>query len=689
LYAADTPWVPRIPRLLSLLALAFVANATAAGEGAQALLDDYRLHGYASPLIALQRMKATPAPGADAPQALRWRWQVALANRAGAVGERALAQSALAELERMSTSEHCEPCRVELMVMALSRAELATDMSAVRDRLAALEKLPPPADPQARYDWLMAVSIAHDMLGEFDLAIEWAIKAGEVAAANDRPADQARVFCALASSNAGKQDLVRAVAVAAEGYELARRIGYTYMMALLRINESYARHLLKDDVSARRTAVLDALRLSRSAPGLETEEMTALTNVADFYNDERDYRTAASYAREGERLARKLEDEPGRAYSLANLAVAVVHLGEGEAALPMARESVAILDHADLKQETADVLLQLAEVADVAGRPREALEAMRRWKALSEDLVHTEREQSVLALQERFSAERKSREIERLQLENARRTAEIVATTSQQRLWAAVAVALTLAALMLAQWLTRARRRARRLEADNVKLSEQSSHDPLTGAFNRRHCDALMAGLVRESAAGGIGLMLLDVDHFKSVNDTHGHAAGDAVLVQVARRLQSLVRDRDAVVRWGGEEFVLVLPGTPAEALPIVAERVLAAIALEPVKLADGRVLTVRLSGGAVAWPAWPGQTWEEALHVADMALYLSKSGGRHRVNCLAAVAEGAPHDLVKEDLGVARDAGQVSLRVVAGPKTRDAAEPRAAAVDKALYPAS
>jgi diguanylate cyclase (GGDEF)-like protein len=667
--------MPRILRLLSTLALAVVANAAAAVDEAQALLDDFRLHGYASPLAAVQRMRSTPAPAADAPLELRWRWQVALANRAGVAGQRAVAEAARAELERMSAREQCEPCRIELLVQALSAAELANDMNAVRARQTALQLQRPPLDAQARFDWFMAISIAHDMMGEFDEAIEWAVKAGEVAAANERPADQARVFCALASSNAGRRDLARALAMAGEGYELARRIGHTYMMALLRINESYVRHLLKTDVAARRAAVLDALKLTRSAPGLEDEELLALTNVANFHNDEHEYRAAAASAREGEALARKLADEPARAYSLGNLAVALVHQGQAATALPMAREAVQILERAELKQETADVLLQLVEVADSAERPREALEALRRWAALNEELTSTQREHAVLALQERFSAERKTREIERLELENARRAAEVAAHTSQQRLWAAVAVALALAALLLAQWLGRARRRARRLEADNAKLSVQSSHDPLTAAFNRRHCEALMARLEREHGPGDVGLLLLDVDHFKAVNDTHGHAAGDAVLVHVARRLQALVRDRDAVVRWGGEEFVLVLPGTPAAALPVVAERVLAAIALEPVDIGGGTRLPVRVSGGAVAWPAWPGQRWEEALHVADMALYLSKTGGRHRVNCLAPVTDAAAADLVRQDLGAARDAGQATLRTVTGParETADA----------------
>jgi diguanylate cyclase (GGDEF)-like protein len=514
-------------------------------------------------------------------------------------------------------------------------------------------------------DWLMARASGHDTLAEYDLAIEQAVKAGELAAAEDRPADHAAVFNLLVRSNGGRRDLRRAVALATEGHALAERLGFTFMRVLLRGNEAYARSELKDEVGPRRAALYDALRLARSVPGLEGIQLTALTNIANFHNDLHEYETAVRFAREGEALARARGNELGRAFAIVNLGVAKVHLGDTDGGLALVRESVEIARRLGLKQETADLLAQLADAAEHAGHYREALDAMRRWAALNTDLTRAQREQAVLSMQEQYSAERKTREIERLQLENAKRVAEVSARDSQQRLWAAVAVALTLAALMLLQWLGRARRRARALEAANARLSEQSSHDPLTGAFNRRHCQALMGGHAREPGTP-VGLMIVDVDFFKAVNDTHGHAAGDEVLVEVARRLQGLLREHDAVIRWGGEEFVLLLPGTPADALPAVAERVLAAISGEPV-LAGGQRLAIQVSGGAISWPARPGQRWEDALHVADLALYLSKSGGRHRVTCVASVDADAPADVLHHDLAAARDAGHATLRTVAG----------------------
>lgn len=647
------------------MALMAAAAATSAGEVAQSLLDDFRAHGYPSPLVAYQRLRATPVPGADAPLDLRWRFQAALAEHAARAQDKDVAKAARTELAALAQRERCEPCRIELMLLDENDAEREDDIPRLRELLRQLEALPLPADAQLRFEVLAAIASGHDTVGEYDLAIEAEVKAGELAAAEDRPADHAAVFNLLVRSNAGRGDLRRAVAMAAEGYVLAERIGFTFMMTLLRGNEAYARSQMKDEVGPRRAALYDALRLSRSVPGLRSVELTALTNIANFHNDQHEYETAVRFAREGEALSRKLGIEIGRAFAIVNLGVALVHLGQDEQGLALVRESVDIAEKMGLKQETATLLEQLADASEQAGRPREALQALRRWAKLKDELTRTQRDQAVLGLQEQYSAERKTREIERLQLENGKRAAEVAARASQQRLWAAVAVALTLAALMLAQWLSQARRRAQALEADNAKLSEQSSHDPLTGAFNRRHCQTLMARYAREGRT--VGLMVLDVDFFKKVNDTHGHAAGDAVLIEVSRRLQSLLRDQDAVVRWGGEEFVLVLPGTPAEALPVVAERVLAAIASDEFDVGEGVRLSVQMSGGAVAWPAWPGQPWEDALHVADLALYLSKSGGRHRVNCLSGVAPDAPHDRLHHDLGAARDAGQVTLTTVPG----------------------
>lgn len=170
-----------------------------------------------------------------------------------------------------------------------------------------------------------------------------------------------------------------------------------------------------------------------------------------------------------------------------------------------------------------------------------------------------------------------------------------------------------------------------------------------------------------EQATSGqsIGLMLLDLDLFKRINDTRGHAAGDAVLVETVRRLQAKLRQNDVVARWGGEEFVLVLPTTPAAALPLVAKKVLDAIGGDPVMF-EGQAIPVSVSLGVVAYPMMPGQSWAAALGLADSALYLAKASGRNQAICLTRVEVDAACS--EADLARLREAAQAEWQMVEGP---------------------
>jgi diguanylate cyclase (GGDEF)-like protein len=132
-------------------------------------------------------------------------------------------------------------------------------------------------------------------------------------------------------------------------------------------------------------------------------------------------------------------------------------------------------------------------------------------------------------------------------------------------------------------------------------------------------------------------LALLDLDHFKSVNDTHGHLAGDAVLVEVARRLTASMRAYDSLGRYGGEEFMVMLPGL---ALPSGASRIEAlrqAIRDAPISIDGETSITVTASIGVVAFTPQSPDTVTELLRVADEALYRSKHEGRDRINYAAA----------------------------------------------------
>ena len=191
--------------------------------------------------------------------------------------------------------------------------------------------------------------------------------------------------------------------------------------------------------------------------------------------------------------------------------------------------------------------------------------------------------------------------------------------------------------------LARARTQIRRKRLqDQLQENYQKSlalalTDGLTGLYNRRYLSAHLVGLfagVGESAQGP-ALLLFDIDWFKRVNDSHGHAAGDAVLKEVANRVLRHVRGFDLVARYGGEEFVVVLPETPLPVALVVAERMRSVIAEKPFEVGEQH-LPVTISIG-VAMTRGAQETPESLLRRADEALYAAKHGGR---NCVR-VADG------------------------------------------------
>jgi two-component system cell cycle response regulator len=170
---------------------------------------------------------------------------------------------------------------------------------------------------------------------------------------------------------------------------------------------------------------------------------------------------------------------------------------------------------------------------------------------------------------------------------------------------------------------------------DNVQMSiEMAITDALTGLFNRRYMETHLATLVEQAAARGkpIAVLVVDIDYFKAVNDSHGHDAGDDVLREFALRIRKSIRNIDLACRYGGEEFVIVMPETDVAVATMVAERLRRRIASEPFAIQDGTSnLDVTISIGIAALDG-PGDNAAAILKRADTALYRAKRDGRNRV---------------------------------------------------------
>ena len=189
---------------------------------------------------------------------------------------------------------------------------------------------------------------------------------------------------------------------------------------------------------------------------------------------------------------------------------------------------------------------------------------------------------------------------------------------------------------LLARVRTQIRRRRYTVRLrDNVQQSmEMAITDGLTGLYNRRYMESHLATLVEQAAGRGkpLTLLVLDIDYFKAINDTHGHDAGDDVLREFAVRVKKSIRGIDLACRYGGEEFVIVMPETDMAVAATVAERLRRRIATEPFPIEQGaRAIEVTISIGLASLDG-EDDTAQTILRRADQALYRAKRDGRNRV---------------------------------------------------------
>jgi len=184
--------------------------------------------------------------------------------------------------------------------------------------------------------------------------------------------------------------------------------------------------------------------------------------------------------------------------------------------------------------------------------------------------------------------------------------------------------------------------RNRQLVSESAKLEQAATHDVLTKTLNRaaimNALDQALSGRVKTGKA--IGVIMVDIDHFKAINDTMGHPAGDAALVEVASRLSSALRQGDLLGRYGGEEFLIIVNDATRESLRSTAERLRQVLVTLPFRL-SGEVKTITASFGAAVSDG-VNDTAQDVIIAADRALYSAKSSGRNCVGLAYSISR--PH---------------------------------------------
>ena len=174
-----------------------------------------------------------------------------------------------------------------------------------------------------------------------------------------------------------------------------------------------------------------------------------------------------------------------------------------------------------------------------------------------------------------------------------------------------------------------------RLKKDVNRLKKQVAIDEMTGMYNFRFFRKQLKTEIARARRTGLScsLIIFDIDHFKRVNDTFGHPAGDAVLKEITRRIITTIRSIDYPIRYGGEEFAVILPETGLVEAIRIAERVRKAVVAKPFRLNTHPPVTVTISGGVAEFSDLFASSMETFIEAADRALYQAKDGGRNRIS--------------------------------------------------------
>lgn len=354
-----------------------------------------------------------------------------------------------------------------------------------------------------------------------------------------------------------------------------------------------------------------------------------------------------------------------------NLGYVDVFLGEIEQGLNEMRQIVDAAREAWAPSEFEELLGEYADALIHVGLHDEAIDVLIEQRELREEAYKGDQQKSIAELQNLYDSKDKAMQIELLSQKNELNQ-QLIENESQKRTILTLFVVVAVFAMILVVLLYRAAQRSNReLKVANSKLAEQSVRDPLTGLLNRR---ALQNKLRTPHKVGHDAMLLLDVDHFKRINDNLGHAAGDDVLVEVSKRLLQVSRESDLVVRWGGEEFLIYLTNTEQSKLPAMAKRMLDVIGSTPIQSGD-REIWITATAGFISYPFADlhenQMDWEETLQLADMVLYAGKVHGRNQAWGVMALNKpfAEVQKLLETDLPGAIEQDAISVEILHGPE--------------------
>jgi diguanylate cyclase (GGDEF)-like protein len=359
---------------------------------------------------------------------------------------------------------------------------------------------------------------------------------------------------------------------------------------------------------------------------------------------------------------------------------ALFGLGRSKEGKHLADEALSDYERTGATAEIASLLGEYGPYLERSGDFKGALELYHRERKLVEEISAAIHQKSVLELQSKYESERRQREIDSLNRQNEVNAVELENRGLQERVWLLLALFFAVSFLVIKVFYRKLGVTNALLAQKNIELKVRSNRDPLTELYNRRYFQDFMRDegarperrRVESGALPTHALLLIDIDLFKQTNDRYGHAAGDMVLVAVARRLRDTLRETDMIVRWGGEEFLVFVPATSTQQLDDIAARIMQTIAAEPVDYL-GTSIRVTASIGYAPVPLPPNGvslSWERAINLVDMALYMAKLHGRNRAYGIRGLirSDDEALDSIERDLEKAWESGFVDLTLLSGP---------------------